>query len=76
MRMRTCMFVLNSLRCRTQWTFVDFGNLASNFPCLLESQAPISGKIPHYELSWKEGNSQSLPLMIEAESQIFLLFTL
>lgn len=45
------------------------GNLASNFPCLLESQAPISGKIPHYELSWKKGNSQSLSLFIEAESQ-------
>lgn len=71
------MFVLDSLRQRSWWVFVDSGNLASNFPLLLELQTLISGgKNPHYELSWREGNSLSLPLIMEPISQTVLLFTL
>ena len=33
------------------------------------------GGNPHYELFWREGNSQSLPLIMEPVSQTVLLFT-
>lgn len=69
------MFALDNLRYRSEWIFVDSGNLASNFPCLLEPRTLISGKNVHYELSWGEGNSQSLPLVMEPVNQIILLFT-
>lgn len=69
------MFALDNLRYRTEWIFVDSGNLASNFPCLLEPRTLISRENVHYELSWGEGNSQSLPLVMEPVNQIILLFT-
>lgn len=69
MRIGAHMFVLDNLRCRPQWTLVS-GYLASNFPYLLEPQAPISRKFLIMNYLGK-GNSQNLPLIMEAESQIF-----
>ena len=47
----------------------------SSFPPL-ELQTLFGGeKNPHYELFWREGNSQSLPLIMEPVSQTVLLFT-